>query len=54
MYRHYALRMLNVITKRQLTWCLRNNFDHGDFSRFFGRFYDTLEYMGHYWNALEF
>ena len=26
--------MLNVITKRQLTWCLRNNFDHGDFSRF--------------------
>ena len=21
---------------------------------FFGRFYDTLEFMGHYWNALEF
>ena len=30
----YSLGMLNVITKRQLTWCLRNNFDHGDFSRF--------------------
>ena len=44
--------MLNVITKRQLTWCLRNNFDHGDFSRFLVDY--TLEYMGHYWNALEF